>query len=94
MATVVELGAVEGFILDDPVAGVLGNTVYTLGGTVFKDITSRVISIGSSRGKNRDLDRFSAGSLTFLRAMRIALLTPSILRPLTTGRLFQGVNCG
>jgi len=63
MATVVELGAVEGFILDDPVAGVLGNTVYTLGGTVFKDITSRVISIGSSRGKNRDLDRFSAGSL-------------------------------
>ena len=32
MATVVELGAVEGFILDDPVAGVLDNTVYTLGG--------------------------------------------------------------
>jgi len=63
MATVVELGAVEGFILDDPVAGVLDNTIYTLGGTVFKDITSRVISIGSSRGKNRDLDRFSAGSL-------------------------------
>jgi hypothetical protein len=42
MATVVELGAVEGFILDDPVAGVLDNTVYTLGGTVFKDISNRV----------------------------------------------------
>ena len=64
MATVVELGAVEGFILDDPVAGVLDNTVYTLGGVVFKDITDRVISIGIDRGKNRDLDRFSAGSLT------------------------------
>ena len=66
MATVVELGAVEGFILDDPVAGVLDNTVYTLGGTVFKDITSRVISATTSRGKNRDLDRFSAGSLNIL----------------------------
>ena len=63
MATVVELGAVEGFILDDIVAGVLDNTVYTLGGVVFKDITNRVISIGIDRGKNRDLDRFSAGSL-------------------------------
>ena len=50
MATVVELGAVEGFILDDPVAGVLGNTVYTLGGTVFKDITSRVITINVTAG--------------------------------------------
>jgi len=66
MATVVELGAVEGFILDDPVAGVLDNTIYTLGGTVFKDITSRVISATTSRGKNRDLDRFSAGSLNIL----------------------------
>ena len=66
MATVVELGAVEGFILDDPVAGVLDNTIYTLGGAVFKDITSRVISISSSRGKNRDLDRFSSGSLNMV----------------------------
>ena len=64
MATVVELGAVEGFILDDIVAGVLDNTVYTLGGVIFKDITSRVVTIDVERGKNRDLDRFSAGSLT------------------------------
>ena len=63
MATVVELGNVEGFILDDPVAGVLNNTEYTLGGTVFLDITNRMISVGVSRGKNRDLDRFNAGSL-------------------------------
>jgi len=66
MATVVELGAVEGFILDDPVAGVLDNTVYTLGGTVFKNITDRVITVGIGRGKNRDLDRFSAGSLNVI----------------------------
>jgi hypothetical protein len=51
MATVIELGAVEGFILDDPVAGVLDNTVYTLGGALsFKDITSRVISATTSQG--------------------------------------------
>lgn len=63
MATVVELGDVEGFILDDPVAGVLDNTEYTLGGTVFKNITDRMISASVARGKNRDLDRFNAGSL-------------------------------
>jgi len=63
MATVLELGAVEGFILDDAVAGVLDNTVYTLGGVSYKDITSRLISASISRGKNRDLDRISAGSL-------------------------------
>jgi len=63
MATVVELSDVEGFILDDPVAGVLDNTEYTLGGTVFNDITDRMISASVSRGKNRDLDRFNAGSL-------------------------------
>ena len=64
MATVVELSDVEGFILDDPVAGVLNNTEYTLGGTVFNDITNRMISASVSRGKNRDLDRFNAGALT------------------------------
>jgi len=64
MSVVVELGAVEGFILDDPVAGVLDNTEYTLGGVVWKDITSRMFGVTTSRGKNRDLDRFSAGKLT------------------------------
>lgn len=64
MATVVELGDIEGFILDDPVAGVLDNTTYTLGGLVFSDITDRMISASVSRGKNRDLDRFNAGSLS------------------------------
>ena len=66
MATVVELGAVEGFILDDPVAGVLDNTEYTLGGTVFKDITDRAITVSTDRGKNRDLDRFNSGSLNVI----------------------------
>jgi len=51
MGVVVELGAVEGFILDDEVAGVLGNTVYTLGGTVFKNISSRVLGLSTSPGE-------------------------------------------
>lgn len=66
MATVVEIGAVEGFILDDPVAGVLDNTEYTLGGVVFTDISDKVIEIALTRGKNRDLDRFNAGQLSVL----------------------------
>jgi len=61
MATVVELSTVEGFILDDPVAGVLDNVLYTLGGNSFADITSSLITASVSRGKNRDLDRYSAG---------------------------------
>lgn len=62
MATVVEIGATEGFILDDPVAGVLDTS--ELGGTVFKDITSALIELQVTRGKNRDLDRYSAGEMT------------------------------
>lgn len=62
MATVVEIGATEGFILDDPVSGVLDTS--ELGGTVFKDITPALIELQVTRGKNRDLDRYSAGELT------------------------------
>lgn len=62
MATIVEVGDVEGFILDDPVAGVLDNTVYTLGGVVFTDVSAFVRTVGIARGKNRELDRFDAGT--------------------------------
>lgn len=62
MTTVVEIGATDGFILDDPFEGVLGTS--ELGGTVFRDITSALIDLRVTRGKNRDLDRYSAGELT------------------------------
>lgn len=61
MAVVVEIETSEGFILDDPVAGVLDNAVYTLGGESFADITSFMSDTTITRGKNRDLDRYSAG---------------------------------
>ena len=59
MATVVEISATEGFILDDPVYGVLDTS--ELGGEVFRDISSALITASIARGKNRELDRFTPG---------------------------------
>jgi hypothetical protein len=64
MAVTVELGLSKAFTLDDPVAGVIGSTEFTIGGVAFEDVTSRVRSISISRGKNRDLDRFNSGALS------------------------------
>jgi len=67
-ATTVEIGfdlsALGGpfFILDDPVQGVLDNIEYTLGGTLFYDISEYVRSVSVKRGKSRQLDRFTAGA--------------------------------
>jgi len=66
-ATTVEIGfdlsALGGpfFILDDAVQGVLDNTEYTLGGTLFYDVSEYVRSVSVRRGKSRQLDRFTAG---------------------------------
>lgn len=49
------------FRLDDPVQGVLDNTSYLLGGTLFFDVTSLVTSIAIRRGKNRELDQYDQG---------------------------------
>ena len=51
------------FTLDDAVAGVLDNTEFTLGGTLFYDVTDYVIAINSARGRNRELDKYNAGNL-------------------------------
>lgn len=62
MTTTVDLGVEVGFRLDDPVAGVLNNTIYTLGQTTYLPMTDYVYSVSVTRGKNRDLDRFNAGT--------------------------------
>ena len=62
MATVVEISATEGFILDDPVYGVLDTS--ELGGTVWKDVSSSLITANINRGKSRRLDRFQPGRLS------------------------------
>lgn len=52
------------FRLDDPIAGVLDNTQYVLGGTIFFDITDKVKAFSIRRGKSRQLDRYSSGQAT------------------------------
>lgn len=64
MSVTVEIGQVRGFVLDDPVAGVLDNTTYTLGGLNFIDVSDKVYSLSIARGKNRDLDRYNAGNVS------------------------------
>ncbi len=49
------------FVLDDAERGVLNNTAWTLAGTFFYDVTEYVKDIQITRGKNRDIDSYSAG---------------------------------
>lgn len=52
--------------LDDPVKGVLGSTVYVLGGALLIDVSDKVIGYQISRGKSRQLDRYPAGKLSVI----------------------------
>jgi hypothetical protein len=54
------------FRLDDPVRGVLDNTQYILGGTIFFDVTDKVKGFSIQRGKSRQLDRYSTGRASVL----------------------------
>jgi len=54
------------FILNDPVRGILNNTLYTLGGDRLIDITNRLLSVSTSRGKSQALDRIDAGQLNIV----------------------------
>ena len=58
--TVVELGRFTGLTLDDPVLGQLDENPLD-GGINFTAVTSDVVTVSVSRGKNRDLDRAQAG---------------------------------
>jgi hypothetical protein len=50
--------------LNDPVKGLLGSTEYVLGGTLYYDVTDKVMAYSISRGKSRQLDRYPAGQVT------------------------------
>lgn len=49
------------FTLDSATKGRLDNTTYRLSGTIFYDVTAKVKSIATRRGKNRQLDEFDGG---------------------------------
>ena len=52
--------------LDDPVSGVLDDPDWTLGGTIFLDVTDRVRSFSVSRGRSSLFSSFPAGSVSIL----------------------------
>lgn len=51
------------FTLDSATKGRLDNTQYRLSGTIFYDVTAKVKSIATTRGKNRQTDDFDPGLL-------------------------------
>ena len=63
-----DLSALGGpyFTLDDSIKGLLDNSLYPLAGELFEDVTSKVKSVSISRGKSRELDRFSAGEASVI----------------------------
>jgi hypothetical protein len=62
MSVVVELGAFNGFTLDDPVLGLLDTGVLD-GGVDFVDVSDEVFGVSVNRGRNRDLERTNAGAV-------------------------------
>ena len=79
------------FILDDAVFGVLNTAGRgTLGGLTFADVTEFVESVNITRGRNRQLDQFNAGTATvsFDNATRVfdPLNTASIYYPFVLPR--------
>jgi hypothetical protein len=92
----VELGADLGardpntFLLDDATRGVLDNTSFTLSGDRFFDITDRLVSADTSRGKNQALDRIDAGNLTIVLDNFDRLFDPLYANGFYFGQLIPG----
>jgi hypothetical protein len=92
----IELGADLGardadtFTLDDPVKGLLDNTLYTLGGTRFFDITDRLVSANTQRGKSVSLDRIDAGTSNIVLDNADRLFDPLFEGGLYFGNLVPG----
>jgi hypothetical protein len=63
MAVTVELGAFNGFTLDDPVLGLLDSGILD-GGIDYVDVSDALVSVSAKRGRSRDLERTSAGQLS------------------------------
>ena len=65
------------FTLDDSLRGVLDNTLYTLGGDVYIDVTSTVRSVSIKRGRNRQLEKFTAGNANIILDNRSRVYDPT-----------------
>lgn len=68
MATIVEVGFTlttgdtPYFRVGDAIKGKLNNVTYRLAGPIWIDISDKVSAVGLKRGKNRELDRYSAAN--------------------------------
>ena len=66
-----------GFVLDDPVEGVLDNPTYVLDGLgVWADITPYTVQVAYSRGREKTDFQFGAGTMTFLMRDETGILGP------------------
>ena len=54
------------FRVSNPVKGRLNNTTYKVAGPIWIDVTDQVASVSLSRGKNRELERYSSGQATIV----------------------------
>jgi hypothetical protein len=64
------------FRISDPVKGRLNNTEYRIAGPIFYDITDNVTSVSVKRGKNRELERYSAGQASVVLNNETRLFDP------------------
>jgi hypothetical protein len=64
------------FTLDDVVQGVLDNTQFVLGGSLFYDVSEYLIEVNSERGRSRELDRYSAGQISVVLDNRARTFDP------------------
>lgn len=68
---------VNGFRLDDPVAGVLDGTVFVLdGNTDWADITEYCTNIRYMRGRRNPDDQFGSGTMSFTMLDNFGVLNP------------------
>jgi hypothetical protein len=65
------------FTLDDATRGVLDNTLYTLGGDLYIDVTDTVRSVSVKRGRNRQLEKFTAGNANLVLDNRSRVYDPT-----------------
>jgi len=92
----IELGAdlgqrdLESFTLDDPIKGLLDNTSFTLGGTRFFDITDRLVSASTQRGKSVALDRIDSGNSNIVLDNSDRLFDPVFASGFFFGQLIPG----
>lgn len=69
-------GVGDWFTLDDPVKGVLDNATYLLAGDVLIDITRWVRELSVTRGRSRQLQKFTAGTCRVTLDNRDRLFDP------------------